>query len=375
MQLPLEWWFSYVQLVLSDDENHLEIERRLIGQTESIPVDRLSPSAWHELFRICMFSGLFILGQAVRLKASHAYLGCAEMSSAQAPNVKLALSQCLENGDAEGSKRLLERLASLGESERKLRQGHWFRELLCFGKLQPLIFDASADSVENRMLEATSGQNIAIVGPAPTSTPNGAEIDSFGRVIKFNYRGGEQGCDPSTQGTRVDISYYNNGQAEYISKNAGQEFPGGLQFPVFIKPRGLKLLHNRVSYGRVIESPKSFLFNSEFHAGTSAAVDTLRFCPARLKIFNSDLMLSAGRYKGYWRPGTKPVNYCLSFAKTHDPFMQYHVLHRLWSLGVLEGDARFTEIMAGGLDQYIQELQAAHGSQGKETLCLPEQVI
>jgi hypothetical protein len=219
-----------------------------------------------------------------------------------------------------------------------------------------------------KTLEAISKQSVGVVGPAPSAALNGNEIDTFGVVVKFNYRGGDQGCDPSTQGRRVDVSYYNNGQAEYMAKNAGDALQDELLFPVFIKPKGLRALQQKVSSGRVIESPKGFLFDSEFHAGASATIDLLRFGPASLKIFNSDLMLSAGRYKGYWRPGTKPVNYCLSFAKTHDPFIQYNVLQRLWSLDILEGDDRLTEIMAGGLDKYMRDLQAAHGEEGKAKL-------
>jgi hypothetical protein len=40
----------------------------------------------------------------------------------------------------------------------------------------------------------------------------------------------------------------------------------------------------------------------------------------------------------------------------------------LWSLDILEGDDRLTEIMAGGLDKYMRDLQAAHGEEGKAKL-------
>ena len=366
--LPEHWWNTYIRLVLCGERPHDALENELLEVTEKLAIDLLEPRIWHDLFRICLFSGLFRVGLVARKKASHAYQSIDIDESSDVVSISLALSQFLESGDAVGATHALERLSKLGLSDDDLAQGAWFRDLLCSGEVRPLIFDQQDDSPECQTLRAVSGKTVAIVGPVPSSTMNGTEIDKQDVVLKFNYRGGEQGCDPDTQGRRVDVAYYNIDQAKYIAKHGGDEFPGKLSFPVCIKSKGLRALARKAPNARSIKSPQWLLFDSEFHAGTNATLDIIRFSPGAVKVFNSDLMLTAGRYKGYWRPGTKEVNYCLSFGKTHDPVMQYNYLYLLWSKGIVSGDERFLEIMSSGLGKYIEDLQEVHGLKGKVTL-------
>jgi len=50
--------------------------------------------------------------------------------------------------------------------------------------------------------------------------------------------------------------------------------------------------------------------------------------------------------------------------------MQFNYLHSLWSKGFLSGDGRFSEIMKNGRDDYILNLQKAHGIDGKSALLM-----
>jgi hypothetical protein len=368
LQLPEQWWDTYIQLILCKDSSHDELERELLEITSEIPIKLLTAPRWHDLFRICLFSGLFCVGQIVREKASEAYQLTLKEDSSDRVSISLALSQFLEKGDRLGALQALDRLAKEGITADSLSQGYWFCDLLCSGDVRPLLVDTGCDSVEQKMLRAVSGKTVAIVGPVPPSSPSGEEIDRCDLVVKFNYRGGDQGCDPKTQGSRVDVSYYNIDQSKYIAKGSDVGFLNKLMFPVFIKNQGFSALRKKTSSGRAIKNAQWLLFGSEFHAGTNAALDIFSFSPRKVTIFNSDLMLTAGRYKGYWRPGTKEVNYCLSFGKTHDPIMQYNYLHLLWSRGILSGDDRFSEIMSQGLDKYIIDLQSVHGLNGKAAL-------
>jgi hypothetical protein len=370
MSLPEDWWNKYIQLILCEQSAHEAFEQELLEMTRQEPIQTLTAPSWHDLFRICMFSGLFCIGQTVRDKAFEAYCVAPVDTLSDQTALKRALSQFLEKGDQAGALNVLDRLAEMGVAKNMLDQGHWFCDLLCSGKLRAALPATKSGSAESAMLKAVSGQTVAIVGPVPSSTPNGEEIDKYNLVVKFNYRGGDQGCDPETQGKRVDVSYYNVDQAKYISRTSEMKKLGNLKFPVFIKEQGFRRAGNNFPSGRVIDNAQWLLFDSEFHAGTNAALDIFRFAPQKVTIFNSDLMLTAGRYKGYWRPGTKEVNYCLSFAKTHDPIMQFNYLHSLWSKGFLSGDGRFSEIMKNGRDDYILNLQKAHGIDGKSALLM-----
>ncbi|MCK0713473.1 hypothetical protein [Chromohalobacter sarecensis] len=372
--LPDAWWPEFFRYVTSTNPDGGESsEQVLLEIAETLNSELLEADRWLDLYRICLFSGLFRLGLQVRYKAEGAIKREASSKLGGIRSQCLALAVSLESGETEEATAALERLARLKLSEYKLAQGFWLRDLLCSRTKTTLVEAYPGQSplehhAELSMLDAAKGCSIAMVGPVASSVEAGPEIDGFNLVAKFNYRGGEQGCDPLTQGRRIDISYYNIDQAKYIAQHSDAGFPANLRFPVFIKAKGFRAVKKVTSEGRIVRNAQWLLLDSEFHAGTNALVDLFRFEPKKVKVFNSDLMLTAGRYQGYWRPGTKPVNYCFSFSKTHDPFMQFNYLKRLWASGLIEGDARFGAIMENGLEAYVKDLQRAHGESGRQVL-------
>ena len=102
--------------------------------------------------------------------------------------------------------------------------------------------------------------------------------------------------------------------------------------------------------------------DTHLNAGPNAIVDLLRFGPGNIKVFNTDMMLSSGRFAGYKPEGDKPIDYTRSFIKTHDPILQYQIMRRLWSVGYVEGDLRFEFVMKMGVREYLEELQKAYGA-------------
>src|SRR5690606_31724342 len=113
---------------------------------------------------------------------------------------------------------------------------------------------------------------------------------------------------------------------------------------------------------RQLESVQCLLTGAHLKAGPNAMLERLRFNPACIKVFHTDLMLSAGRYAGYRAPGAEPIQYTRPFLKTHDPLLQYKVINRLSKLGYIRGDERFEEVMEMGLDGYLENLQRVHGA-------------
>lgn len=377
--LPDSWWQEFVRFVTSTECDGGGSEQILLEITETLNSELLDGDRWLDLYRICLFSGLFRLGLQVRHKAEDAIKreAAAKLGCIRTQYFTLAVS--LESGEAEEATVALERLARLQLPECKLAQGFWLRDLLCTGTKTTLVEAYPGQSpqehhAELSMLNAAKGCSIAVVGPVASPAEEGPEIDNFNLVAKFNYRGGEQGCDPQTQGRRIDVSYYNIDQAQYIAQHSDSGFPTNVKFPVFIKAKGFRAVKKVASGGRIVRNAQWLLLDSEFHAGTNALMDLFRFEPERVKVFNSDLMLTAGRYQGYWRPGTKPVNYCFSFAKTHDPFMQFNYLQRLWASGLMEGDTRFGAIMEKGLETYARDLQRVHGEFGRQVLAGHEEL-
>lgn len=360
------WWHCYISTVCATVSEYEAKERELISETKCLARKSLTADCWLELYRLCLVSGLFLVGLEVRAIAEARTLQEASDDGAGLRSVRRGLAVALEHGDAARAGGFLDKLAASGESVKNIAHGRWLTKLVCDGGLEPLVADVG---VEKAMFSDIHRKRVAVVGPVPAKTSLGAEIDRFDRVAKFNYRGGDVGCDPETQGVRVDIAYYNIEQSKYISRNKSPAFLGDLLFPVFIKNKAYRVLKDANPRGRVIRNLQWLLLDSEFNAGPNAVYDILRFAPGQLKVFNSDLMLTAGRFKGYWQPGAKEVNYCYSFAKTHDPVLQFRYFQNIWKAGVIIGDEAFEDVMSMSLEEYIHRLQEAHGAIGRERIC------
>lgn len=360
------WWQSYIRTVRATSVDYEDRELDLLSKTKLLFKDSLSTDSWLELYRLCLVSGLFVVGVEVRAIAEARVLEEASFPGADSRTLRQALAVSLEHGDAGSASRFLDELAAKGESHERIKHGRWFIRLVCHGVLEALVGDLQA---EKDMFSSVHQKKVAVVGPVPTTVASGPEIDSFDLVAKFNYRGGNGGCDPETQGTRVEIAYYNIEQSKYIGRKMSPAFMSGLLFPVYIKEKAFRVLKNTNSRGRMIRNVEWLLFSSEFNAGPNAVYDILRFSPGAVRVFNSDLMLTAGRFKGYWQPGAREVNYCYSFAKTHDPVIQFRFFQSIWEAGVITGDAAFEEVMSLSLKDYIFRLQEAHGSIGRERIC------
>lgn len=360
------WWNSYINAIRANSTDYENKERDLLSKTELLSKESLSTDSWLELYRLSLISGLFLVAVAVRSIAEARALQEASVAGVDSRTVRQALAVSLENGDAESANRYLNELAVRGEQSARIEHGRWFVNLVCHGDSEALVGDLEA---EQTMFSNVHQKSVAVVGPMPSKVASGDEIDSFDLVAKFNYRGGEGGCDPTTQGTRVEIAYYNIEQSKYISRKMSSTFMADLLSPVFIKDKAYRVLRNANPRGRVIRNAQWLLLDSEFNAGPNAVYDILRFSPTALKVFNSDLMLTAGRFKGYWQPGANEVNYCYSFAKTHDPVIQFRYFQSIWRSRAITGDAAFEEVMSLTLEEYICRLQQAHGSIGREKIC------
>tara|TARA_R100000322_G_C5447276_1_gene191862 strand:+ start:2802 stop:4058 length:1257 start_codon:yes stop_codon:yes gene_type:complete len=368
--LPEEWWIGYISAVKAPRADLNTKETALAKVTREIPADSLPGLCWLELYRICLISGLFRVGLLVRYKAEHSIVE--ESHTSRNPGkAEAALAISLEVGAWTQARELLARAMEAGLESGRAGHARWLIDSLEHGIRHAFPPKAHMDPTEQAFLVEAKNKRIAVVGPVPSKAESGSEIDSFDLVAKFNYRGAKLGCDPVTQGRRVDIAYYNIEQSKYIARKMSPSFLRELRYPVFIKPKGYRVLKEHASHGRLLSNVEWLLPDTEFNAGPNAVYDLLRFCPGEVKIFNSDLMLTAGRFAGYWQPGAKEVNYCYSFAKTHDPVLQFRHFQHALAAELISGDAAFREVMAMTLEQYIERLQSAHGGIAREALYPP----
>ncbi len=361
------WWSAFAEAVTANEAGFPDKEAALLAIGAEASGDGFKSDDWLELYRICLISGLYTVGVGLRRRAEIAALVEAEPSNASEQQLCRALSVLIETGRFSEARSMLARLQKAESDPKLVEHGYWLVSLLADEAPTPLVRPEEF-SAESKMLEALRGSSVALVGPVPTDAENGHEIDSFDLVAKFNYRGGSGGLDPATQGKRVDISYYNIQQSKHIARNTDASFLSSVPFPVFIKDKGVRLLGQYATNGRVLKNLQRLLFDSELNAGPNAIFDLLRFTPATVKVFNTDFMLTAGRYKGYSQPGGEEINYSHSFAKTHDPLMQFRWARLAWSRGLIDGDDRFREVLGYEESTYMTRLQEGHGGIARENL-------
>ncbi|MGC8120903.1 hypothetical protein [Marinobacter sp. VGCF2001] len=323
----------------------------------------ISPIAWLDLYRLGLGIGLFLPANRFREKAIAAMLICSQQARASLAELTAGCYAAIETGDYQRANDLLKRMKSKGLSQSRFDQGCWLLQLFSAG---PSPWDRHRN-VDDTALDAgfreeLQGKKLALVGPVATNAMNGSEIDANDLVIKFGYRGGDTGRDPATQGERVDISYYNNKQAQQLSRMPYIGVLASLRWAVFNNHKGRSFFPKELDSVRQLASLQWLMPDTHLNAGPNAVLDLLRFEPESLKIFNTDMMLSSGRFAGYKAPDEKPIDYTRSFIKTHDPVVQFRTLNGLWLAGHISGDERFEAVMAMGLEQYLLQLQEAYGA-------------
>ncbi|EON90640.1 hypothetical protein MARLIPOL_17873 [Marinobacter lipolyticus SM19] len=339
-------------------------EKKIELLADNLDSETLPAKCWFDLYRLCIGVGFFQVGRILRDRGLGRMVSDAGQGGAvSSETLALGIYAELEKGNFTSAESLLNKLGGLRGNEQRALQAHWFLQLLEGSSERDTYgFSGSATSVDLEFGNFIKGKRVALVGPVPSDKAQGHEIDGHDVVVKFGYRGGQKGRDPETQGERLDISYYNNTQAQQLAQSDYEAVFSSIRWAVCHNRKGRSLFPADYPGVRQLTSFQWLLADTHFNAGPNAIIDLLRFLPAGICVFNTDLMLSSGRFAGYTPAGAKPVDYTRSFIKTHDPILQYQVMHQLWKVGYLSGDVRFNAVMGMGLRRYLDELQKAHGA-------------
>lgn len=335
-----------------------EVEARALA----LPIRELPAASWLDLFRFSIGLGFFTLANTLREKFLDRAIFDAQEYGANRKTYTLACYACAERGDYDGAAQWLSRMSVLGCEEHRLSQARWFIALISGTDCPEADYLPARTPADGAFGNLVEGQRVALVGPVATQVEHGTEIDGHDLVVKLGYRGGYHSCDPVFQGRRIDISYYNNTQAVTLSRGEFSHIFASLRWAVCHNRKGTNCFLPAPANLRQVQSLQWLLPDTHLNAGPNAIIDMLRFRPASIHVYNTDMMLSSGRFAGYREPGNEETNYTRSFIKTHDPILQYRIMNRLWATGRINGDRRFEKVMGLGLDGYLTELQKAYGA-------------
>lgn len=236
------------------------------------------------------------------------------------------------------------------------------------------VYHAGERYVDSRVDEDDSfagfikGRRIAIVGPVDVGLDSGKEIDGFDRIIRFNYRRG-LGYESVKFGSRTDISYYvramlaketpppgileGMSEIEYavLEQHAWQECPWlkSIKCRTRVRPDHWHYFNNPMLVGLAFAVPR-------------AVLDILRFEPAEVKVFCSDLFTSM-TYRPEYLKGFVPAGQGRNMMRKfglHDPVSNFVLMRRLRETGRIKVDTVLEEVLSLTVSGYMDCLKIAH---------------
>jgi hypothetical protein len=345
----------------------------LVWERESQLCEKL-PNAYIEMFaRLFLCHGFLSLyaslrGAFVKKLSRNGY------DAATAPRAETLYRVALAN--ERGSSKEFERLclAPVWDSldpdavHRFLSLSHVYHDLAETG------WRGKADD-ESGFHEYVAGKSIAIVGPVDVGLEDGEEIDSFERVVRFNFRD-DKGYDPKSFGVRTDISYYV--KAMLVGPPLPRIIKGMAKLDYAVANpdtmRECKWIEQiacpmRESLGNWNYLNNPMLFGYA-HGIQRAIFDLSRFSPGRIKVFCADLYTSMQYPREYLQDSTLGRNGGNIFPglSLHDPVSNFLLMHHFARGGWIETDAVLSDVLALSVEDYIDRLRISHSPWVRPTM-------
>ena len=360
-----DWW-----LILLSSLGGNGRSEELISYTQKLMPDLLSIREWLHIYIMLTRLSLFSVSFYVRSHAMKLAVDMTDSRICPEYDLKKKIGALIETDQFEKADEnfhiYIERFGEKDEYCSKLKNFLIFTG----GKNVKSLHDEESD-LDNRYLGYIEGQSVAIVGPAVVGLKNAAEIDSFDRVLRFNYREKGLGLDPIYNGTKVDISCFNNNQAKHLAENLEDSFDVDLDW-ILVKR---ETPYNQMNHAfgdkkysiRKILLHNDLLFFGQLHGVPNCAIDLLRFSTKAIMIFNADLTLTKKYHENYdadeyeKKGKLEKLNAYAQSNAMHDLIAQFNILKLLWNRDKISGDSRFNEVMALDLETYIKQIDHLYG--------------
>ena len=230
-------------------------------------------------------------------------------------------------------------------------------------------FDISSyknDFQNKKFLKTLNNKSVAIVGPAETDRKDASEIDSFDIVVRLNYTHSGKNLDEFKKGLKIDISYFNGEQIDYLISNNNSKIPTDLKVACFkdndTKRKDQLEKANPKKITKKITNYNMLNFYSSFNLLPLVLLDILEANVKIVKIFHSDLHLTVNRSLNYYPSVFKREQSILpkimreSFLD-HDPMMHHKFLKNIYNHDKIIGDVKFDEVMKLDTYTYLQKLE------------------
>ena len=328
----------------------------------AFPDTAVSVSDWILMYEMLCYRGLYTLAFDFRELARVISLNFTLKDSKKLSQSSYAhIAAAVEGGECAEASHLDDLLIKSGVIGEEVNKWRLLRSLLYDSSKSN--YNVALDGFSEFLLD----KSVAVVGPSPTNADDADEIDSFDLVLRLNYSYSGKGCDALHKGLRTDIACFNSEQASVLIKEHNRSLPEEIKWACF-KKDSLTEIVGALNKGCCCHSLVRFddmNFHGDYNMIPWVVMDLCVNNAKNVKVFHTDLMLSQGRLPGYYpasfgRHDDMMNDLFWSSCIVHDPVLQYRALCQLWSLGKIEGDARFNEVMMLGEQRYLEELEKVY---------------
>jgi glycosyltransferase involved in cell wall biosynthesis len=193
--------------------------QKIQDQIKALPLNLLIVPDWLCLNDILNWNGLLLCGYVAREKAVDLALAHGKVQGASRESLKTALKAALDRNDTALADDFLGKLKQISSNAIDVRELESCCDLMK-GNLEAFRqkWPHSPTPAEKRLRDYLKGKTVAVVGPAPTGTLDGEEIDSFDVVVRMNWRGLNSRPNAREFGSRTEVSLYNAHTVRYLKE-------------------------------------------------------------------------------------------------------------------------------------------------------------
>lgn len=206
------------------------------------------------------------------------------------------------------------------------------------------------------------GKSVALVGPVDVGLANGAEIESFDVVIRFNCRHSDAFHEDAF-GRRTDIGYY---VCDDLLVGESENFLRAMNTLDFVVVDQVSL--KKIEWLDQVSRPVRASMDvggygvNPYLLGYANAIqrvlmDIARYPVAKVKVFNANLYVSKGYSAGYAQG--RVMEYFKAFS-LHDPVSSFVFTKRMFELGWIEADPVLADVLDLTTDAYLERLFSVH---------------
>lgn len=226
----------------------------LQDQLKAMPLELLDVKNWLCLNDILNWNGLLLCGYVAREKAVDLALEQGKKENANKEALKTALKAALDRNDTKLADTYLGKLKRISPDAIDVRELDSCTELMK-GNLDAFRqkWPHPPTPAEQRLRDYLKGKTVAVVGPAPTGTLDGEEIDRHDVVVRMNWRGQDSMLDAREFGSKTNISLYNAHTVRLLTADKRLEQTKSLDFRLIRRAR-----HDAHQLQMIAEYPGAF---------------------------------------------------------------------------------------------------------------------